>query len=64
MNPLIKELISYTGLPEKVISKEIYRIILKSGKNPDNLTMDELREVLKIYLQEVILEVADSPLAS
>jgi hypothetical protein len=53
---LIKNLISASGLPEELAQKELDRIVLAAGKESDNLTLNDLRELLAEYLQEVLVK--------
>jgi hypothetical protein len=57
---LIQNLISATGLPlnddtQAGMLSELQRLAKTSGKNTDNMTLDDLRDVLAEYLQEVLL---------
>jgi len=52
---LLKTLVSATGLPKAGVEKELDRLLVSAGKSPENLTIDELRELLAEYLQEVLL---------
>ncbi|OFZ13793.1 MAG: hypothetical protein A2Z20_05995 [Bdellovibrionales bacterium RBG_16_40_8] len=56
---ILKKLILASGLPHDIAQKEIERIASASGKNSDNLTLDELRELLANYLQDVLLKAKD-----
>ena len=57
---LIQALIEASGLPKKRISRELNGLIEKAGKKQQNLTMDELRDILVDYLQTVLIEAKDS----
>lgn len=56
---LTKTVIEKTGLPQDLIEKEFNAILEKFGKNPERLTMEELREVMAEYLQLVFLELQE-----
>lgn len=56
MNELIKDVIYSTGLPQPTITKELEKLIREAGKNPINISLEELREVVANYLQDVFLE--------
>jgi hypothetical protein len=55
---LLDSLIAETGLPEKDLRVELFKVIQKNKFSPDNLTMDELREIMSEYLNIVFLEIA------
>ncbi|MGZ3768417.1 MAG: hypothetical protein ACXVCP_01250 [Bdellovibrio sp.] len=56
---LSKTVIEETGLPKEIIEREFNAILAKFGKNPESLTMEELREVMAEYLQLVFLELQE-----
>ena len=51
----ILQIVAATGLPKEPALKEIHRLIEKSGKSVDKITLDELRLLLATYLQEVLV---------
>ena len=53
---LLRELIEATGLPGHLVEKEINRLAAKHGLNPKALTLDDVRELLASYLQDVLSE--------
>ncbi len=57
---LLNELSTATGLPDELIGEELSRLISGAGKSTESVTLDELREMLGAYLQEVLLEAKDS----
>jgi hypothetical protein len=57
---LIYELSQATGLPDDLIGEELSRIISSAGKSTSDVTLDELREMLASYLQDVLIEAKDS----
>lgn len=57
---LINELSHATGLPDDLIGEELSRIIAGAGKSTSDVTLDELREMLAAYLQDVLIEAKDS----
>jgi hypothetical protein len=57
---LLNELSTATGLPNEMIGEELSRLISTAGKSTDNVTLDELREMLAAYLQDILLEAKDS----
>lgn len=56
---LAQELIAATGLPQDPVEREFNKILERYGKSQDELTLDELREVMAEYLQIVFLELAE-----
>ncbi len=57
---LLNELSTATGLPDELIGEELSRLISGAGKSTENVTLDELREMLGAYLQDVLLNAKDS----
>jgi hypothetical protein len=57
---LINELSHATGLPDDLIGEELSRIIAGAGKSTADVTLDELREMLAAYLQDVLIEAKES----
>jgi hypothetical protein len=57
---LLKELSAATGLPNEMIGEELSRLISSAGKSTENITLDELREMLATYLQDVLLDAKHS----
>ncbi len=53
----LKQIIQLTGLPEADLERELDRIILSLGYDPDNLSPDNIREILAAYMQETLLDV-------
>lgn len=58
-NLLTKTVIAATGLPQDPVEREFETILAKHGKSADDLTLDELREVMADYLQTVFLELCE-----
>ena len=54
---MLKTLIQSTGLPEHLIRAEIEMLLQKAGLSKDQVTLEDLREILARYLQDVLLEV-------
>jgi hypothetical protein len=52
---LLKDVASATGLPGQGAENELDRLILAAGLKKDNLTLDDLREVMANYLQDILL---------
>ena len=55
-NKLAKAVVVATGLPQDPVEREFNSLLEKHGKNPESLTLEELREVMADYLQTVFLE--------
>lgn len=53
---LLDEVSRATGLPEELVSGELTKIVSKTGKQASEITMDDLRELLAEYLQDVLIE--------
>lgn len=53
---LFEVLIASTGLPPEAVTREMNRILGERGLSADTLTLDDLREVLAVYLQETLVE--------
>jgi len=45
-----------TGLPDDLVTTELSRLITAAGKEPSEITLDDLRNILADYVQEVLLE--------
>lgn len=56
---LLNELTTATGLPDELIGNELSRLVLNAGKTTDDVTLDDLRDMLAGYLQDVLLEARD-----
>ncbi|HVK60866.1 MAG TPA: hypothetical protein VM432_04915 [Bdellovibrionales bacterium] len=57
---LLDEVTSATGLPEKLVADELTRLVKNAGLSKDAVTLDDLREMLADYLQDVMLELAEA----
>ena len=57
---LIEELSVASGLPDDLIGEELSRIITGAGKSTADVTLDDLRELLAAYLQDVLAEAKDT----
>ena len=53
---LSQTVIAATGLPQDPVEREFNKILERYGKSQENLTLEELREVMAEYLQIVFLE--------
>ena len=57
---LISELAEASGLPSDLVGQELSFLIRQAGKDTTEITLDELRELLANYLQEVLVEAKSS----
>ena len=56
MDPtLIDQLIEATGLPKEMTKKRFESILEEKGFDPANATLDDIRLVLTVLLQDLIL---------
>lgn len=53
---LLSELSLATELPSELIGEELSRLLASAGKTPESVTLDELRDLLASYLQDVLVE--------
>ena len=54
-NALLEMVVLATGLPEGEIRSELQTLMHQHGKSAENLTVDDLREIMAEYLQDVLL---------
>lgn len=52
---LFEQVVKNTGLPEDMISQDFLRLLSDKGLGSDSLTLDQLRDVLAEYLQDVFI---------
>lgn len=57
---LITQLSDLTGLPPEMVQKELRRLLAKSGLDAQALTLEDVRELLAVYLQDVLLQVKEA----
>lgn len=48
-----------TGLPDDLVSNELTRLLQKAGIEREAMTLDDLRQILAEYVQDVLLEAKD-----
>lgn len=53
---LLEAIAEATGLPNNLILSELKKLVQKEQYPLDQLTLDELREVLADYLQDILIE--------
>ena len=49
-------LIKATGLPETLIKNELYKLSEERGLNLDQITIEDIREIMVKYLQTELLK--------
>ena len=54
---LVQTLVTLTGLPEPWINQELVHIVEKSGQEVGNLTLEDLREAMLVYLESMKFDV-------
>ena len=57
---LLRVLIQSTGLPMDAVEREIKRLLQARNLRPEDLTLEDVREILAFYLQDVLTEVKTS----
>ncbi|RYZ65802.1 MAG: hypothetical protein EOP09_13700 [Proteobacteria bacterium] len=55
-NALLETLVLATGLPEGEVTRELQALMRKYGKTPETVTMDDLRQLMRDYVQDVLME--------
>lgn len=58
---LFEELILSTGLPRELLLKDLHQRLKLKNFNPENLTLDDIRDLMVEYLQDTILQVSTHP---
>jgi hypothetical protein len=53
---LLKLLIESTGLPPEAVERELNRVLAQGNFHKEELTLDDVRELLAAYLQDVLVE--------
>jgi len=53
-NDLFKKVVQLSGLPPKLIKKELTFILKKTGVQPQKVTEPILRKAMAIYLRDVV----------
>ena len=60
---LLKQIIESTGLPSAAVERELNKLLQRRSLDAENLSLDDLRELLSLYLQEVLVEAKDAQIA-
>ena len=55
---LVDQVAQLTGLSEKKVSHVIQKWVVDSGRNPQELSLEDLREVLTHLIQDLFVEVS------
>lgn len=55
-NELFERVVKLSGLPPKLIKKELRIILKKSGVQPHQLTQATLRKAMANYLRDIVLK--------
>ncbi len=63
-NDIFNQIVEFTGLPKEEIASELSEILRSYGLDPATVTMDQLRDAMTDYLQDVLLEVKTQILGS
>lgn len=48
---LLDTVASLTGLPEELVQNELHELIAAAGQNAGNVTLDQLRQAMLLYLE-------------
>lgn len=57
---LLRVLVEATGLPPEAVNRELDKIIAARGLTRESLTLEDVRQVLGTYLQDVLSEAKES----
>jgi len=53
---LLKVLIESTGLPPEAVERELNRVLAQGNFQKEELTLDDVREIIAAYMQDVLIE--------
>ena len=59
-NELFKTVVEGTGLPQDPVQRELGSLLAAQGFKSEDLTIDQLRDVMIDYLNSVFLELAEN----
>ncbi len=48
---LLDTVASLTGLPEELVQTELHELVTAAGQNAGNITLDQLRQAMLLYLE-------------
>ena len=57
---LLRVLIEATGLPADAVERELTKILARRGLTPETVSLEDVRDVLSTYLQDVLSEAKES----
>lgn len=57
---LLDQVTVATGLPEDLVTDELTRLLKNAGVAKEAVTLDDLREILADYLQDIMLEITEA----
>lgn len=57
---LFNTVVAATGLPQNAVSAELGDLLSQVGKSPEDMTIEDLREIMAEYLQTVLLETKEN----
>lgn len=55
---LAQVVVEATGLPQDPVANELQKLMTAHGTNAEEMTIDQLREIMADYLNQVFLELA------
>ncbi|WP_413576435.1 hypothetical protein ACLVWU_00160 [Bdellovibrio sp. HCB290] len=55
---LAQTVIEATGLPQRPVDNELQKLMSAHGTSAEELTIEQLREIMADYLNQVFLEIA------
>ena len=58
-NQLLTEVVEATGLPPEMVNKELTKMLMEAGLDPQTITLDQLRDVLAVQIGEALLQVKE-----
>jgi hypothetical protein len=53
---LIQKIVELTGLPSEAAALELINLIKKSGRDPEMVSLSDVRTILASYMQDTLLE--------
>jgi hypothetical protein len=53
---LLDTVASLTGLPEGLVQQELHEMLAVAGQNAGNVTLDQLRQAMLVYLEALALQ--------
>ncbi len=59
---LLESLVNGTGLPPEPIKRELNQLIDRLGMKKDELSLEQIRQLVTLYLKDVMLRVPSSHL--